>query len=41
MEKGTIIKDTSKGIADLIVEYTNIEDIIQPIEEALSEWNKD
>lgn len=33
MKKGTKIKDTTKGIADLIIEYEKIEDITQKLKE--------
>ncbi len=33
-EKGTRIKDTTKGIADVVIEYSIIDDIVAP----LSEW---
>ncbi len=33
MKKGTRIKDTTRGISDLIVEYEKIENIIEPIKE--------
>ena len=35
-KRGTSIKDTSKGIADLIFEYDRIEDIVEPLKEWLS-----
>ena len=31
MQKGTNIKDTVKGIADLIIEYDKLEDIVKPL----------
>lgn len=33
MKKGTRIKDTTKGIADLIIKYEKIEDITQKLKE--------
>lgn len=35
MKKGTKIKDTTKGIADIIVEYDEIEDISEGLKEIL------
>ena len=31
MKKGTKIKDTTKGISDIIIEYNKIEDIVEPL----------
>jgi len=35
MKKGTIVKDTVLGIADVVVEYETIKDIVKP----LKDWN--
>ncbi len=35
MKRGTQIKDTTRGIADIVIEYDNSEDIVT----ALKEWN--
>lgn len=35
MKKGTVIKDTTKGIADIIVEYESIKDILPKLKEYL------
>ena len=40
MKKGTKIKDTSKGISDIIIEYNNIEEIVEPLNLFLNELNK-
>ncbi len=37
VKKGTILRDTSKGIADKIIEYNKINDIIQPLKTFLQE----
>lgn len=31
MKKGTVIKDTSRGIADSVIEYDDLEDIVEPL----------
>ena len=31
IKKGVVIKDTVRGISDLIIEYSNIEDIVEPL----------
>jgi len=33
IKKGTRLKDTAKGVADKIIEYDNIEDIVEPLRE--------
>jgi nucleoside 2-deoxyribosyltransferase len=38
MKRGTRIKDTTRGISDVIVEYGVIEDISGGLREALREW---
>lgn len=38
MKRGTQIKDTTRGIADVIVEYNVIEDISDGLKEALRKW---
>lgn len=38
MKKGTLIKDTTRGISDAIIEYDNIQEIINPLESLLSKW---
>lgn len=40
MKKGTKIKDTSRGIADVIIKYDNIEDIVSPLSALFSKWTK-
>ena len=37
-KKGTNIKDTVRGVSDRIIEYENIEDIIEPMSKLFSEW---
>lgn len=39
MKKGTAIKDTGRGIADVIVEYAVIEDIIMPLKKWMNDSN--
>lgn len=39
MKKGVIIKDTVKGIANEIIEYENIEDIVEPMKELVLKWH--
>jgi len=36
LKKGTRIKDTTKGISNLIIEYDQIEDIVSPLKEYYS-----
>ena len=36
-KKGTVLRDTAKRVADKIVEYENIEDIVQPLKLFLKE----
>lgn len=38
MKNGTVIKDTVRGIADAVVEYNFIEDIISPLNKLLKQW---
>lgn len=38
MKKGTKIKDTTKGISDVIIEYENIEDIVKPLSSLYEKW---
>jgi len=38
LKKGTQIKDTLKGIADLIIEYDKLEDIIPGMKDSLNSW---
>lgn len=38
MKRGTQIKDTTKGITDVIVEYNVIEDISGGLKEVLRKW---
>ncbi len=35
-KKGTQIKDTSKGIANLLIEYETVEDIVKPLRDWLA-----
>lgn len=37
-KRWTRIKDTVRGVSDSIIEYENIEDIIQPMAKLFSEW---
>ncbi len=39
MKKGTKIKDTTKGISNMIIEYEKIKDIIKPLSNLFNEWN--
>jgi nucleoside 2-deoxyribosyltransferase len=39
-KKGTLLKDTAKGIADLIIEYDKIDDIVPELKNILAETNK-
>ena len=38
MKKGTAIKDTSRGIADAVIEYDALDDIIPALKQLLSRW---
>lgn len=38
MKKGTQIKETTKGIVDVIIEYNVIEDISDGLKEVLRKW---
>jgi len=38
MKRGTQIKDTTRGIADAIIEYSAIDDISSGLKDALREW---
>ncbi len=38
MKKGTQIKDTTRGIADAIIEYDAIDDILPGLTTALQDW---
>lgn len=40
MKKGTIIKDTIKGIADAIIEYEDLNNIIEPMKKLHKNWGK-
>ncbi len=40
MKKGTLIKDTSRGIADTIIEYENQTDLALGLKQAFQELNK-
>jgi len=41
MERGTEIKDTAKGISDALIEYDEIEDIVDPLKSLYTDWSKD
>ena len=41
MKKGTTIKDTVRGIADAVIEYDDLDDIIPTLKQLLSHWQKD
>jgi len=36
--KGTVVKDTVSGVADAIIEYEVLEDIVEPMSKLLSRW---
>lgn len=38
LQRGTIIKDTTRGIADAIIEYDAIEEIVGPLADLLDQW---
>jgi|TARA_B100002003_G_C14146773_1_gene551434 nucleoside 2-deoxyribosyltransferase len=40
MKKGTKIKDTTKGISNLIIEYETLSDIVKPLNSFYIELNK-
>jgi nucleoside 2-deoxyribosyltransferase len=40
MKEGTKIKDTTRGIADAIIEYTTLKDISVPLKGLLHQWKK-
>ncbi len=40
-KKGTKVKETISGVTDAIIEYKNIEDIIEPMTQLLLEWRKE
>lgn len=40
MKKGAIIKDTTRGIADIVIEYDDLDDIIPILKQLLSRWQK-
>ena len=40
MKRGTQIKDTTKGIADIIIEYDTIDDVFLGLLSVLHEWQK-
>ncbi len=40
MKKGIKIKDTTKGISDMVIEYNNIKDIVNPLNLLYDKWNK-
>lgn len=37
-KKGTLVKETVSGVTDSIIEYEDLEDIIEPISELLAKW---
>lgn len=36
LKKGTPIKDTTRGISDIIIEYENLENIVEPLKDYYS-----
>jgi nucleoside 2-deoxyribosyltransferase len=40
MRRGTPLKDTSRGIADAVIEYDTIEDIVEPLVSLLQQWTQ-
>ena len=40
MKKGAAIKETVKGVADSVIEYENLEDIVEPLSALLRQWQK-
>lgn len=38
MQRGTPIKDTVRGVADAIIEYETLEDIVAPLARLRMEW---
>jgi nucleoside 2-deoxyribosyltransferase len=39
MQKGTKIKDTTRGISDAVIEYDEIKDIVNPLISLFIKWN--
>ena len=39
MQKGTKIKDTTKGISDAVIEYDDIKEIINPLNSLFKGWS--
>ena len=39
-KEGTLLKDTAKGIADSIIEYNKIDDIVPGLKKLFAELNK-
>jgi nucleoside 2-deoxyribosyltransferase len=39
MQHGTVIKDTSRGIADALIEYDILEDIVSPLRQLHANWD--
>ncbi|NOQ55697.1 MAG: hypothetical protein GQ477_02710 [Nanohaloarchaea archaeon] len=40
MKKGTKIKDTVRGITDIVIEYDDISEIVKPLRSLFEQWNK-
>ena len=40
MKRGTVIKDTTRGISDSIMEYEELTDLIEPLSTLFKEWSK-
>lgn len=38
MKKQTKIKDTTRGISDAVIEYDNIEEIVEPLQSLFNQW---
>ena len=39
MKTGTQVKDTTKGIAEAVIEYNNIEDIVPELQKVLNSYH--
>lgn len=40
MKKGTKIKDTTRGISDVVIEYEDIKEIVSPLNSLFNDWNR-
>ena len=41
MQRGTVVKDTTRGIAAALIEYDTIGDIVPPLTDLLAVWGAD